>query len=278
MIVKTPWSKGLAGLLVIGGLLAACITGCRQAEPEQGKAATTTKSSHISTTTTEFIPPTTTTTKIDPMGYVDHTDEEDWPWREFNSIKGFVHWIENPSFKIEKSPFEPEKDLFGKDVYKHSYFDALYPTYQQMFAVDRFYMLPEAPSDWKLDKISIDELEVSFTYFDKRSSQYRYSYVLNKSERLDMDDPNTLAFKKNINGQEYFFMHPFTVDEKPEIYGAQVYTYTNGYLCKFRKRRYSQKCDADYDEYEPVLYSENSDLTEAVANIKFKRIDLPPLK
>lgn len=276
--MKKQWLRGLVGLLVIGGLLAACFAGCQQAEPKPnpGKTTTTTKVSQTSTTTTEFIPQTTTTTKYDPMGYVDLVDSEEWPWRKFNSIEGFIHWIENPSFKVEESPLEPEKDEHGDDVYKNSYFDALYPDYQQMFAVDRFYMLPDVPSDWKLTYIYASSSQVGFTYQDKEKNKYYYAYVYTKSGKLNVENPKYLAFKKQVNNQEYYIVDVIPVKDKKS---NRIKTLVNGYLCEFFEQKYNpEKKDSATGGYEDVIYSEDTDLTDVVSKIKFKRIDLPPLK
>lgn len=286
--MKTRWLRGLAGLLVIGGLLAACSTGCRQAgpKPNPGKTTpttktTTTKTSQISTTITESIPKTTTTTKFDPMGYTDYVDSWDWPWRKFNSIEGFIHWIENPNMKIEKSPFEPEKDIHGYDVYKISYFEALYLSHQQMFVTDRFYMLPDVPSDWKLSNIYMDSSEVGFTYLDDQKNQYHFSYVYtNKIKKSLIEDSSDTLFKRSIKAQEYY-VSDFLSDLSPaeEKKGWMIKTFINGYLCKFIEDRYDpDKKDSATEGYERVLYSEDTDLTDVVSKIKFKRIDLPPLK
>ena len=268
---------GMGGLLVIGGLLAACFVGCQQAEPKPNPGkTTTTKSSQTTTTTTEFIPQTTTTTKFDPLGYEDLVDAEEWPWRIFNSIEGFIHWIENPNFKVEDSPLEPEKDDHGYDVYKRSYFEALYPDYQEMFAVDRFYMLPDVPSDWKLTNIYVDRSKVGFTYQDKEKNEYYYAYVYSKSGKLDVNNPKYLAFKKEVNNQEYYIVDVLPVEDKKS---DKIKTLVNGYLCVFTEKTYNpDKKDSATKGYERVIYSEDTDLTDAISKIKFKRIDLPPLK
>lgn len=274
---------GMGGLLVIGGLLAACSAGCRQADlkPNPDKTATTTKTittklSQTSTTTSETIPQTTTTTKYDPLGYEDLIDSEDWPWREFNSIEAFIHWIENPNIKVEKSPYEPEKDLNGNDVYKISYFDALYLSHQQMFVTDRFYMLPDVPPDWKLTYIYASHSKVGFIYQDKEKNKYDYTYVYFKSGKLGVEDPTYLAFKKNINGQEYYISDYLTAKEKK---GGIIKTTINGYLCEFNAQTYNpDNKDSPTEGYEDVIYNEDTDLTDVVSKIKFKRIDLPPLK
>lgn len=268
---------GMGGLLVIGGLLAACFAGCQQADPKPnpGKTTTTTKVSHTSTTITAFIPQTTTTTKYDPLGYVDLVDSWDWPCRKFNSIEGFIHWIENPNFKVEKSPLEPEKDEHGDDVYKRSYFEALYPDYQQMFAVDRFYMLPDVPPDWKLTNINVKRSKVGFAYQDKDKNLYTYFYVFSKPGKLDVENPKYLAFKKVINNQEYYIVDVIPVKDKKS---NKIKTLINGYLCEFSMQTYHpDKKDSSTKGYEDVIFSEDTDLTDAISKFKFKRIDLPPL-
>ena len=276
---------GMGGLLVIGGLLAACSAGCRQADlkPNPDKTATTTKTittklSQTSPTTSETISQTTTTTKINPTGYVDRVGSEEWPYRDFNSIEGFIHWIENPNFKVEENPFEPEKDEHGYDVYKSSYFEALYPDHQQMFAVDRFYMLPDVPSDWKCTYTYIIASQVGFTYSDNQNNKYHYSYSFYKPGLFDIENSEFFAFKKTFNDQEYYVID-YSLSTVAEKKGRRIKTLVNGYLCEFKEETYNpDKKDSVTKGYEDVIYSKDTDLTNVVSKIKFKRIDLPPLK
>lgn len=120
-MMKKEWQSGGLCLLILGGLLAGCLSGCRSTEPLPDKVATT----GVHTVSTTATAPVDTTTKApsktnpDPTGYEDvGYDDEDWPWRVFYSVEGFVHWIENPNLKAEKNPLKPEKDEYGLDVYK----------------------------------------------------------------------------------------------------------------------------------------------------------------
>lgn len=283
MFMKKQLLIGIGWMLAMVGLLTTCFAGCRstQPEPEIDQTTTTTATaSQISTTTTITAQKPIPTTTKDPMGYEDITSEEDWPWRIFNSIEGFIHWIENPDFKIEESPLEPEKDQHGYDVYKLSYFDALYPDYQQMFAVDRFYMLPDVPDDWEAEEVHVSSYSVTFYYQDPKGNQYHLGYNYHKSsENLSgIEDSELFAFKKTLNNQEYYITD-YDSKRVAAKKGHYIHTLVNGYSCEFGEITYNpEEKDSVMKGYESVVYSEDTDLTDAVSKIKFKRIDLPPLK
>ncbi|MGI6264365.1 MAG: hypothetical protein ACOYJY_02740 [Acutalibacteraceae bacterium] len=283
---KRLWIR-LVGLAAMGGLVLAGFTGCKRNEPIPKPSSSTTTTSK-SAATTALITTTTTTsrstgavtttepTQPDPLGYRDLVDAEDWPIRIFNSVEGFVHWVENPHFRLEDNPFEPEKDEHGFDVYKRDFFDALYPNYQRMFAVDRFYMLPDVPDDWELTHVEINQLRVWFYYLDENQNKYYYSYNYQEPAKLDSETSEYCAFKRTINGNEYYVWDYLTATEKR---GTQLRTLTNGYICEFIEDRYDpQKRSSATKGYERVIFNENTDLTEYVDKIKFKRIDLPPLE
>lgn len=279
--MKKQLLRGMGVLLLMGGLLTTCFSGCQQAQPEPEPNATiTTKVNQTSTTTIESVQ-TTTTTTTDPLGYVDLIDSEDWPCREFNSLEGFIHWIENPDFKVEETPFEQEKDEHGNEVYKPNYFDCMFRGYQQMFAVDRFYMLPDVPLDWEAVNVYVTNYEVGFAYQDKENNKYHFVYVYDeKIEKTIIENSSDTIFKRNINNQEYyisdFLSELFPEKEKK---GWIIKTFINGYLCKFSEKTHNpNEKDSATKGYEDVIYSEDTDLTDAVSKIKFKRIDLPPLK
>ena len=213
------------------------------------------------------------------MGYEDLLSAEEWPLRVFNSIEGFIHWIENPDFKLEENPLEPEKDEHGYDVYKDSYFEALYPDYQQMFAVDRFYMLPDVPEEWKAEEVHVSRYSVEFYYQDQKENKYHLAYDYYKSfENLNgIEDSEIFAFKKTINDQEYYITD-YDLKRVATKKGHYIHTLVNGYSCEFGKATYDpEKKDTATKGYESDVYSEDTDLTDVVSKIKFKRIDLPPL-
>ena len=281
-MMKKEWQSGGLCLLILGGLLAGCLSGCRSTEPLPNKVTTTS----VHTVSTTATAPVDTMTKApfktepDPTGYVDLVDSEDWPCREFNSVEGFIHWIENPNFKMEKSPLEPEKDEHGYDVYKRSYFDALYPDYQQMFAVDRFYMLPDVPSDWELTDIQIRSHNTDFYYLDNQKNEYYLSYNYSESSHNlnSVESSEFFAFKKILNDQEYYVID-FDLQAVAQKKGSFIFTLVNGYLCEFAMQTYNpDEKDSATEGSERVVYSENTDLTDVVSKMKFKRIDLPPLK
>jgi hypothetical protein len=283
-MMKKEWQSGGLCLLILGGLLAGCLSGCRSTEPLPDKVATT----GVHTVSTTATAPVDTTTKApsktnpDPTGYEDvGYDDEDWPWRVFYSVEGFVHWIENPNLKAEKNPLKPEKDEYGLDVYKKSYFDAMYPDYQQMFAADRFYMLPVVPSDWKLDSMYINRYEVGFFYLDSQKNEYCFVYQHSQKTSADIieKEADTL-FVKEIDGQKYYISDYLSeLSPKKEKRGYIIKTFIDGYLCYFIERLYDpSNKDATDNGYTAVVYTKDTDLTDVVSKIKFRRIDLPPLE
>ncbi|MGI6264366.1 MAG: hypothetical protein ACOYJY_02745 [Acutalibacteraceae bacterium] len=284
---KRLWIR-LVGLAAMGGLVLAGFTGCKRNEPVPEPSSSTTTTSKSAATTAPITTTTTTsrstsaiatteTTQPDPLGYRDLVDAEDWPIRIFNSIEGFVHWVENPHFRLEDNPFEPEKDEHGFDVYKRDFFDALYPNYQRMFAVDRFYMLPDVPDDWEEINMYLDNREAHFYYHDRDKNWYYFAVGFRTTNLSDYVPSEIFAFTKNINGNDYIIWD-YDTKETAKKRGSHLATFVNGYPCSICMKSYDPNNQSSIEPgYERVFFTEDSDLTEAISLLKFKRVDLPPL-
>ena len=177
----------------------------------------------------------------------------------FESVQEFVDWIESPLLEVDvmssDSPGgEPKMD------FEHT----VYSDFQKMFAIDRFYLIPDVPESWRLAGIMVFPVEVIFSYEGEENVFYVFYVSTNEGDPYE----EKLFFTANINNQEY------TVNQFHNTMSDSVGSFVDGYYCDLQVNPY----DPINDEYGAVHYENPSEIEEIVEFLQFTRVDLdtPP--
>lgn len=111
------------------------------------------------------------------------------PMLKFDTVEEFQKWLES----LQAPP--EEYVLTGQ-----TFFNYLQSGYQDMFLIDRFYLLPKLSGDLKLSFISVHPAEIAFVYKDAQGKEWWYDYRTIFDEEIGTSS----SIVQEYNGVNYY--------------------------------------------------------------------------
>ena len=159
--------------------------------------------------------------------------------KEFSTLSEFKNWINTATL----SPTGNDEML--------GIYDYLRPGYQEMFLVDRFYLIPSVSDEYVLKKITMDSVEIVFNYVDSNGKDRYYSYCT-LSKTLNETIPSSINNLTEYNGVSYYIR-----TDRKKAY------------CNFERYVVSATIDVDN--------SNGVDMGSVERSLQFTRVELPAL-